>query len=148
MRSSRRFPMAIGSTLVCLLLAAALANARGHEPDLRREADAVVAQRAPRFLVKGHVKGLYPGLVRQLRLRITNPNAFPIRVRSVTVKVQSKTASCPSKVLKVRKFAGAKRLGARRSANVKVQIRMRPTATDACQGARFRLVYGGKAVKA
>ena len=145
MRVPRRIAVATKLTLVCLLLAAALAQAS----EFRRTpaGDGLAStSRTPRFTVKGKVKGLYPGSSKPLTLRITNPNAAPIAVKLVTVKVRSTTVSCPSSAVKATKFHGNKRIGAHRTAKVKLKIRMKATTPDACQGARFRLIYGGKAI--
>lgn len=145
MRVPRRIAVATKLTLVCMLLAAALAQAAEFRRTPSGEGLASTA-RAPRFSVKGKVKGLYPGVTKPLKLRITNPNSRPITVKLVTVKVRSTTPGCPSSAIKAKRFKGSKKVAAHRSAKVKVKIRMKPTTPDACQGARFRLRYGGKAV--
>ena len=145
MRVPRRIVVATKLTLVCLLLAAALAQASEFRRTPAGDGLATTA-RAPHFTVKGKVKGLYPGSSKPLKLRLTNPNDAPIAVKLVTVKVRSTTASCPSSAIKATKFKGNKRIGAHRTAKVKVKIRMKATTPDACQGAKFRLIYGGKAI--
>ncbi len=144
MRVPRRIIVATKLTLVCLLLAAALAQAS----EFRRTpaGDGLTTARAPHFTVKGKVKGLYPGSSKPLKLRLTNPNDAAIAVKLVTVKVRSTTVSCPSSAIKATKFKGNKRIGAHRTAKIKVKIRMKAATPDACQGAKFRLIYGGKAI--
>ena len=145
MRVPRRIVVATKLTLVCLLLAAALAQASEFRRTPAGDGLATAA-RAPHFTVKGKVKGLYPGKSKPLKLRLANPNDAPITVKLVTVKVRSTTVSCPSSAIKATKFKGNKRIGAHRTAKIKVKIRMKATTPDACQGAKFRLIYGGKAV--
>ena len=145
MRVPRRIAVATKLTLVCVLLAAALAQASEFRRTPAGDGLATTA-RTPHFTVKGKVKGLYPGSSKPLKLRLTNPNDAPISVKLVTVKARSTTVSCPSSAVKATKFKGNKRIGAHRTAKIKVKIRMKATTPDACQGARFRLIYGGKAV--
>ena len=145
MRVPRRIAVATKLTLVCVLLAAALAQASEFRRTPAGDGLATTA-RTPHFTVKGKVKGLYPGSSKPLKLRLTNPNDAPISVKLVTVKARSTTASCPSSAVKATKFKGNKRIGAHRTAKIKVRIRMKATTPDACQGAKFRLIYGGKAV--
>jgi hypothetical protein len=145
MHVPRRIAVATKLTLVCLLLAAALAQASEFRRTPAGDGLATAA-RAPHFTVKGKVKGLYPGSSKALKLRVTNPNDAPITVKLVTVKVRSTTVACPSSAVKATKFKGNKRVGAHRTTKIKVKIRMKATTPDACQGARFRLIYGGKAV--
>lgn len=145
MRVPRRIAVATKLTLVCLLLAAALAQASEFRRTPAGDGLATTA-RAPHFTVKGKVKGLYPGSSKPLKLRLTNPNDAPITVKLVTVKVRSTAVSCPSSAVKATKFKGNKRIGAHRTAKIKVKIRMKATTPDACQGAKFRLIYRGKAV--
>lgn len=145
MRVPRRIAVATKLTLVCVLLAAALAQASEFRRTPAGDGLATTA-RTPHFTVKGKVKGLYPGSSKPLKLRLTNPNDAPISVKLVTVKARSTTVSCPSSAVKATKFKGNKRIGAHRTAKIKVKIRMKATTPDACQGAKFRLIYGGKAV--
>ena len=145
MRVPRRIVVATKLTLVCVLLAAALAQASEFRRTPAGDGLATTA-RTPHFTVKGKVKGLYPGSSKPLKLRLTNPNDAPISVKLVTVKARSTTISCPSSAVKATKFKGSKRIGAHRTAKIKVRIRMKATTPDACQGAKFRLIYGGKAV--
>jgi hypothetical protein len=144
MRIPRRIAVATQLTLVCVLLAAALAQASA----FRRapSGDGLAAARTPRFVVKGKVKGLYPGASKRLKLRVTNPNNAPITLKLVTVRVRSATPACPSSAVKAAKFKGHKRIGAHRTAKVRVKIRMKASTPDACQGVKFRLMYRGRAV--
>ncbi|MGB7804597.1 MAG: hypothetical protein WBM72_03245 [Actinomycetota bacterium] len=145
MRVPRRIAVATKLTLVCVLLAAALAQASEFRRTPAGDGLATTA-RTPHFTVRGKVKGLYPGSSKPLKLRLTNPNDAPISVKLVTVKARSTTVSCPSSAVKATKFKGNRRIGAHRTAKIKVKIRMKATTPDACQGAKFRLIYGGKAV--
>ena len=79
MRVPRRIIVATKLTLVCLLLAAALAQASEFRRTPAGDGLATTA-RAPHFTVKGKVKGLYPGSSKPLKLRLTNPNDAPIAV--------------------------------------------------------------------
>jgi hypothetical protein len=101
----------------------------------------------PGFNISGHVTALYPGVRKQLVLRVRNPNRFTIKVISVRVSVRSAVRGCSSRNLVVGRFRGSRKVARRRAAKVRVPITMVSRAAPACQGARFRLRFSGKAVK-
>jgi len=125
-------------TLGSVALAAAWS---GPEPPAARSV-------TPTFLVSGSVKGLYPGRVKKLRLKVSNPFGFAIKVRFVRVVPRSRRATCPAKVLRVGTWRGPMRIPAHGSRRIRVKVRLSIDAPDACQGVRFRLRYGGVAVRA
>ena len=101
-----------------------------------------------RALGGGPRRGLFPGGAERLVLTVTNPNSFEIVVRSITVDARAANDGCGARNLVTSDFTGpplyVPRDGTRQ---VRVPISMRPNSADACQGARFPLVFGGTATK-
>ena len=143
----------IGPALIAVLLAP-IALALLHDPPPPTVTEPVngvlLASRRGTFRITGHVTGLYPGVHKKLRLRLKNLNPTPIRVVSVRVRVRSTAAACPSNVVRVGRLKRRARVTvkARRVRKVSLPVSMLASAPDACQGARFRLRYRGKALKA
>jgi hypothetical protein len=99
------------------------------------------------FTIAGSVKGLYPGLTKPLKLTITNPQHFAIVVTSVKVAVGNASQGCKAANIAVTHFSGRRRVGAKGSARVTLELTLAHKAPDACQGAVFPLRYSGRAVK-
>jgi hypothetical protein len=99
------------------------------------------------FRIAGSVGGLYPGLTKPLKLTISNPQHFAIVVTSVTVAVGDASQGCKAGNVAVTRFSGRRRVGARGSAQVTLELTLVHAAPDACQGAVFPLRYSGRAVK-
>ena len=140
MRIGKKILMVVKQTVASLLLAGALSQAaefRAHQ--------AAAAKKAPSFVVKGSAKGLLPGIKHNMKLKVTNKTSVNMRVKTVTVKVVSSVPACPSSVLKISKYKGKARVAAHRSRTITVKAKLSSSAPDTCQGARFRLLYGGKA---
>jgi hypothetical protein len=105
----------------------------------------------------GGVSGLFPGSVKPLRLSVTNPYNFDIKVTALTVtltangstgragcanttqNLQPGTYTGPSFVVPDHRTVAAP---------ADIAITMPRTAAAACQGAAFALSYGGTATKA
>jgi hypothetical protein len=100
-----------------------------------------------RFTIAGSVDGLYPGVRRPLRLRLRNPNPYPIVVLSVTVRVRDAGAGCRAPNLALTRLNRRLRIRGRASRPLTLWATLAPGAPDACQGARFRLAYSGRAVR-
>jgi hypothetical protein len=136
---------------IVLVLATALAQAAERSsapPSSDGARSAGVALRA-RFGIRGHVDGLHPGASRRMPLRIRNPNPFAIRVTRIRTTVQPATGSgCPASSIRVQPYTGSRRIASSSSRRVKVEVRMRVDAPDACAGTRYRLTYRGRATRA
>jgi hypothetical protein len=137
---------ATGRQLVAVALVAALAVAAAYSK-VADPGTTLTSSRSGAFTIKGHVVGLYPGRTATLKLTIRNKNGFPIRVKSVRVKVGN-APGCPRSNLVVKRFRGSLRVRAKKTRLLRLPITMRSTAPDACMGDRFKLRYVGKAVKA
>jgi hypothetical protein len=147
MRIPRRPATTLKMALACLLAVGALAQAAEFHGGPAADGPAAASKR-PGFKIRGNVTGLYPGLTKPMRLTVTNPNPFSIRLTRVRVRVLSPTVGCTGSAIKVRPYVGHKKIGPHRRARVTTSVRVMPTIADACQGTRFRLQYSGKAGKA
>ncbi|WP_193605643.1 hypothetical protein [Nocardioides dongkuii] len=102
----------------------------------------------PAFTISGGVDDLYPGAERRAVLRITNNRAWAIKVRRVVVTVASTNKSgCATSMVRSPGWAGSMRVAKGKTRVLRVPVRMRAVAPDACQGAVFSLRYSGWAVR-
>lgn len=148
--------------IACVLTAAGVATAAGVMPG------ASSAKR--RGQASLHISGslsrkLAPGVSAPLKLRLTNRRGFALRVSrlriSASVDRRHARAGCrvsrdlsirqlrtrlPVRVLPAHRTRSLSQLGVR--ALPRVAMRNSNRNQDACRGARFRLAYKGKAVKA
>jgi hypothetical protein len=99
------------------------------------------------FVVSGHVQNLRPGASRPMVITVRNPNSVAIRVTSVTMAAGTAGPSCPASALTLRPWTGGLVVPKRGTASTTVDVGLKPTAPDACQGARWPLTFGGTAVK-
>ena len=135
-------------TLCGLVLAPAAADFTSHR-DSARLADAsyLSGSATKAFKVSGSARGLWPGARKTIRLRISNPNSFSIRVRSLEVRPRdSDQAGCGARWLKLQQRVDLSlkvRNGGRASVSYPVQLSK--NAPDACQGARWALRFKGAA---
>jgi hypothetical protein len=114
--------------------AGAFAGGDGHRPDRRS------------FTVKGSVSGLYPGRSVLLPAVVRNRSRRPIRLVYLTARVRDPGRTCTRHNLEVRPFHGRFLIPGRRSRVVRLRVRMPETAAPECRGARFPLVFSGRAV--
>ena len=105
-------------------------------------------RRAAPFKVSGSVEGLWPGARDVIRLRITNPNSFSIRVRSLKVKAASARPGCGARWMKFPKTLElALKVRKRGRASTSYPVQLSKNAPDACQGAQWPLKFVGSAEK-
>jgi hypothetical protein len=97
------------------------------------------------FRITGHVRGLFPGRVKTMKVTIRNPYPFQIHVTSVRARVVSSSTACPAKAIRVTPWKGRLRVRAGRIRHLTLTVRMKPTAPQGCAGLRFTLKYQGKA---
>jgi hypothetical protein len=89
--------------------------------------------------VFAHVGGLYPGARKFLRVEIANPRQHRVTVRRIRVSADRANPGCAASVLTFTpptRLFGITPLSVR---TVKVPVRMRLSAPDACQGGKFKL---------
>jgi hypothetical protein len=156
MRASSR----ITRTILGLLIAVPLSAAIGQAEELARPlaigsltsgdpatGGIEVLHRRPIFKVRGHRQGLYPGRRATVRIRVKNPNAFPILLKKVKAKVHSPQPGCSSRRVRTKPWKGSRRISPHGRIYLHLRVRMVRGAPDACQGVRFQLRYGGRAVR-
>jgi hypothetical protein len=151
MATTKKALLGAGKLALVLVVLASLAQAAEYvAPHLRGgpSGSSVIVNRPAVFTVKGHSKGFYPGRKRPMRVTVRNPNAFAIVVTRVTASVSSVAAGCPPKTIRIKAWRGRARVAARGHRRIKLVVRMLPRTPDACQGARYRLRFGGTAVQA
>jgi hypothetical protein len=100
------------------------------------------------FAVKGKVAGLYPGAGKPMTVVVTNRNSFAIRVTLLKAKARTSTQGCPPGSIKLGKFPGPLKIGAKAKRQLVWPVQMMASTPNACQGARFVLTFSGKAVRA
>ena len=91
--------------------------------------------------IGGSVGGLYPGSVRPLRVHIDNLGRRPLTVRSLQAVPRAASRLCPAATLRIAPRRRSIRVPPRSRRWVKLRISTRPDAADACQEARFPIVY-------
>jgi hypothetical protein len=97
-----------------------------------------------RFTLQGHVRRLYPGIHKKLKIVVHNPGRRVLTVRSITTHVRAASAACKARNLHISVFRGRLRVRAHRSRRVKVKIWLRPNSPAACAGGVFRLAFHGR----
>jgi hypothetical protein len=117
------------------------------------DADRVAGPRAfgPRVKLSGHVKGLYPGRHRRIRVTVRTPFRHGVKVRLVVARVKDAGPGCSRHNLVTRRSRGLRpvrgggwrhvRIAPHSARRVRVWLRMRRRAPDACQQARFPLRF-------
>ena len=106
------------------------------------------------FGLKGvAVTGLYPGKVKSMTVRITNPYAFSIRVKPLTAAVALRPGSRGASAARPTcgKPGSASKtivIKAHKTANAVLKVTMPGTVANACQGARFTIGLHSSAGKA
>jgi hypothetical protein len=109
------------------------------------------------FTVRGRVAGLVPGKQAALRLRVSNPHAWRIRVLTVSVTIEDASAKCrAARNIAVRGY-NARRMHAKRyivaghgTADMSLPIKVVNAPhrnQDACKHAVFPLRYAGTAAR-
>ena len=100
------------------------------------------------FVVSGQVEDLRPGGSRPMVLTVRNPNSVGIRVTSLTMRAGNASTACQTSSLTLPQWTGSLVVPKNGTGTLTVQVSLKPSAPDACQGAQWPLTYGGTAVKA
>jgi hypothetical protein len=93
------------------------------------------------LVVSGSVRGLYPGAVKSLRLKVRNSRGFSIRVVSLRVAVRNASPTCLRNKLRVGRLRRSFVVPAHRMRRVALRVTMLGSAPDACKGAVFPLRF-------
>lgn len=125
--------------LLMVLVAAALTSAVAvpRSPVVRVDP----ASRVRPFVVHGHVSGLYPGVRKQMRIIVRNPQSFTVRVTQVTARVSNASIACRSRNVRIVRFTGSRTIPGHGRIRIYLSSRMRRRAPNACQGARFPVTF-------
>ena len=112
------------------------------------------AEDGPRVKLSGHTKGLYPGRHRRIRVTVQNPFPHAVKVRLVVARVKDAGPGCSRHNLVTRRSRELRpvrgggwrhvRIAPHSARRVRVWLRMRRRAPDACQRARFPLRFRAK----
>ena len=98
------------------------------------------------------VRGLYPGVIRPMKVKIKNPYAFSIKVPKVKATVATTTTvpgcSGVASNLTVKAPKRALVIPKRKTKSLVLQILMPSTVANACQGAAFKITLSARAKKA
>jgi len=132
---------------ILLACIAALASAAGVqaavEASTEQRSDPAVEETSRKPLrplnVSGHVRGLFPGGSRRLRVRIGNPTRRDLIVTSVRARAGDAGPGCGSRNVVIERRRVRVPLAKHEAVRVRLRARMRSTAGDACQNARFPL---------
>jgi hypothetical protein len=133
--------LVVSSILVLGAAAAAAELARAPAQEPASASSAV-------FRVSGRVVGLYPGRAKTMKVRIRNPHPFAIRIKKLRIRVSEGGPGCRAGTIRIGKARVTRPVPARRRLRVRVPVKMRPAAPDACMGARYPLRFAGTAVRA
>ena len=96
--------------------------------------------------VTGEVDGLYPGAMKTLDARVTNPLPFTIRVTSLGASVGNASPGCLASMLEVDTSTTTVDVAPGATGTVPVRVRMDHSAPDACESVTFPLVFAATAV--
>jgi len=130
----------VAAAAVLLALLSSGARAERGDPDPVTPARRTSA----RFALRGGVQGLYPGAHARMTVVVRNRTNEPLELHRVSTRVADAAPGCPAGSLVVRRFRGDRIVPARGSVRVRVRVRLRRSAPDACQGVRFPLAFVAK----
>jgi hypothetical protein len=148
----RAFAATATIALSCVALGGADPTADGSRPELVLTASHGYGNYG--FAIGGtSPSGLYPGAVRPIRLTFTNPQSVPLRINAVhgRLTATSKAGCAPIPAnLTIGDFGGRLPITMRphsRSSAGSISVHMPQSVADACQGAVFRILLTGDAIR-
>ena len=147
----RRIP--ITSIVMVVTVAAAVAIAAGNRGQAQPVQMQMIASIHGFKLSGVPVTGLYPRSVKPLRIKVTNPYPFSIKVPALTAKVKAKTnrVGCTGARANIVVTAKGMRklvIPKKTSRYATIKVTMPSTVANACQGAKFSITFSGRATKA
>ena len=98
--------------------------------------------------ISGHVRGLFPGAKVWMPVRVRSVTGVSIRLTGLRATVGAPSVDCPSSMLRVRPLREQPVVAARRTLHVRLRVRLRRIAPEACQGVRFPLTFSAQGVPA
>jgi len=116
--------------------------ASGAQAERERLAPEPSARPTPASLaVRGGVHGLFPGSRTRMPVIVRNRTHAPVELQRIVVRVGAASPRCPARYLVVRRFRGERTIPARGAVRVRLKVRLRRSAPDACQSVRFPLTF-------
>jgi len=91
--------------------------------------------------ISGHVEGLYPGQETNLRIRVRNRTAGPVRIRWVQANVGRAGPECAAGWLQTQRIHPRARIPAGARLQLEIPVAMAAATPDGCQDATFPLRY-------
>jgi hypothetical protein len=139
----------IAVVMLALMLTPAAMQMMATRGNVLRGDMKAAASSKPKLKIRGSVRGLYPGARKSLILKVKNRQRYPLRVKSLKVKVgRSNKRGCARRWIRPKRRVRVSLLvPARTRAFVSYPIKMRRRAPNACQGARWKLRFKGKGVR-
>jgi hypothetical protein len=101
-----------------------------------------------RLTLRGSARGLYPGAERWVRIVVRNRTDRDVRLLRLSRRVTDAPAGCPTRALWIGRPRSLPVIAAGGRARIRVRVRMRRSAPDACQGAVFRVRFRARGVAA
>jgi hypothetical protein len=129
------------STILVVVVVLAL-GATTYAAVLRSNAGSLTPTSRRALAVTAQVSGLlYPGSVRQVKVRIKNLLARRVRVLGLQLKTGQPSGSCPSWAVRGGRLTVRITIARRGTRTAYASVRMLPTAPDACEGATVPLSF-------
>jgi len=129
------------STILVVVVALAL-GATTYAAVVHNHAASLKSSSRRALAVTATVSGtLYPGSVRQVRLRIKNLLARKVRVLGLQLKPGKPTGNCPSGAVVGGRIAVRMTIARRGTRTAYASLRMLATAPDSCEGATIPLAF-------
>jgi hypothetical protein len=89
--------------------------------------------------LSARIGALYPGVTKKMRVTIRNRSRHRVGLRLLRARAVAGSPGCGPRNVVARPRRGRLAVGARRGRVVALRVGLRASATDACQGATFRL---------
>ena len=132
-----------------LAVALSLALAVGVSSAAPTAGEGSSARHGPALVLRGGVRGLYPGARLSLRVRIRNGRPFAVRVLAIRTRVVGGgRRGCARRYVAVSRLRARLRVPPRRARTALLRVTMRRSAPDACKGAVFRLAFSARGRRA
>lgn len=140
----------LGGALLPVVALLVIARLGGTPPGGSRTESGTPKSSADNVSLTASATDLYPGAVRPLWVKVTNPHSFPIVVDRIVVRElsdPSRPGCSAATYLRTADLAGPLKVRARSSARATLAIRLLSGAPDGCKRAEFPLHVIASAAK-
>lgn len=138
----------VALAIVLASAAAAYAAIAGIPADGATLGTATAGESSSPLRVSGYVTGLYPGASKSMTVTVRNPLGDPVEVRWVGAKVRDAGPDCRGENLVAQPSRQQVQIEPHGVSGLELEISMRPSAPDVCQGATFPLRFRARALVA